>query len=259
GTNSGRKYSAAALSAFGEGDNSNAFFTGKPHVEGLGRTFLFRNYRASIAKWQTTDPLGYPDGWNQLVYCNNGVTSAVDLWGCDAASYYDVFKRYVDTIMSLNSSDVLNNITSHTIQNAGNGNFRFVKMYDRTISVLHYDWRKVNPEETRLRNGKVEYKYEMCVDDWMYEVRILQAKIVEDVDVEIWESTVAGVGIIGLAYPLLGIATSISAVGENVVKRILTIHCSEYEWIPVGLVFTRKLDSSGDFIIEHHRSTKFME
>lgn len=24
--------------------------------------------------------MGYPDGWNQLAYCNNGVTSAVDLW-----------------------------------------------------------------------------------------------------------------------------------------------------------------------------------
>ena len=26
-------------------------------------------------------PLGYPDGWNALAYCNNGVTGAVDLWG----------------------------------------------------------------------------------------------------------------------------------------------------------------------------------
>lgn len=41
-----------------------------------------RNYRAGLGKWQTADPLGYPDGWNALAYCNNGVTSAVDLWGC---------------------------------------------------------------------------------------------------------------------------------------------------------------------------------
>lgn len=41
-----------------------------------------RNYRASLGKWQTADPMGYPDGWNALAYCNNGVTSAVDLWGC---------------------------------------------------------------------------------------------------------------------------------------------------------------------------------
>ena len=84
------KYSAAALIVFGEDLSSSpspstltSFFTGKPMVEGLGHTFLMRNYRAGLAKWQTSDPMGYPDGWNQLVYCNNGVTSAVDLWGCE--------------------------------------------------------------------------------------------------------------------------------------------------------------------------------
>ena len=80
----------AALSAFGESlngtDNSTStpstytsFFTGKPHVDGLGHAFLMRNYRASLAKWQTADPLGYPDGWNALAHCGNEVTSAVEL------------------------------------------------------------------------------------------------------------------------------------------------------------------------------------
>ncbi len=87
---SGLKYSAAALTAFGENvsvdsptptQNSN-FFTGKPYVEGLGHAFCMRNYRAGLAKWQTADPMGYPDGWNALAYCNNGVTSSADLWGC---------------------------------------------------------------------------------------------------------------------------------------------------------------------------------
>ena len=78
----GGKYSAAALTAFGEGTDANkTFFSGKPCVAGLGHAFLFRNYRASLAKWQTANPLGYPDGWNALAYCGNGVTSAVDLWG----------------------------------------------------------------------------------------------------------------------------------------------------------------------------------
>ena len=45
-----------------------------------------RNYRAGLAKWQSADPMGYPDGWNQLAYCNNAATSAVDLWGCVEAS-----------------------------------------------------------------------------------------------------------------------------------------------------------------------------
>ena len=76
-------FSPAALTAFGErldneDDSSSAirslgegWFTGKPHVAGLGHAFLFRNYRATLAKWQTADPLGYPDGWNQLSYCGN--------------------------------------------------------------------------------------------------------------------------------------------------------------------------------------------
>ena len=85
------RYSAAALTAFGESipasqplntSTSQQFFTGKPQVAGLGHAFLFRNYRAGLAKWQTADPLGYPNGWNQLAYCGNGVTDAVDLWGC---------------------------------------------------------------------------------------------------------------------------------------------------------------------------------
>ena len=98
-----RRYTAAALTAFGEpvpvaatSHNSNIrqfdhsiisspFFTGKPQVEGLGRVFLCRNYRADLAKWQTADPLGYPDGWNQLAYCGNGVTGAVDLFGAKIA------------------------------------------------------------------------------------------------------------------------------------------------------------------------------
>ena len=59
------------------------FYTGKPNVPGLGHAFLFRNYRASLGKWQTSDPIGYPDGWNQLAYCGNGVTMSLDanaLW-----------------------------------------------------------------------------------------------------------------------------------------------------------------------------------
>ena len=98
GSKSNGKYSAAVLTAFGETletlqceatsnfkhqtSNSQTFFTGKPYVEGLGHAFWMRNYRAGLAKWQSADPMGYPDGWNQLAYCGNGVTSAVDLWGC---------------------------------------------------------------------------------------------------------------------------------------------------------------------------------
>ena len=93
---SGLKYSAAALTAFGEdltatsaGGSSRSpfpvarspFFTGKPYVEGLGHAFLMRNYRAGLAKWQTADPMGYPDGWNQLKYGVNSPSAGIDLFG----------------------------------------------------------------------------------------------------------------------------------------------------------------------------------
>ena len=96
------KYSAAALTAFGENlsvdsptptQNSN-FFTGKPYVEGLGHAFWMRNYRAGLAKWQTADPMGYPDGWNQLAYCGNGVTSSVDLWGAKTRTEVVTYTDY---------------------------------------------------------------------------------------------------------------------------------------------------------------------
>ena len=73
------------LTAFGESLSTSpmqdSFFTGKPHVGELGYAFLFRNYRADQGKWQTSDPLGYPDGWNNLAYVNNGVTFAIDWLG----------------------------------------------------------------------------------------------------------------------------------------------------------------------------------
>jgi len=91
-----RRKQVAACAAFGDRLDSGLpnhqtttpsdampHYTGKPNVPGLGYAFLFRNYRASLGKWQTADPMGYPDGWNQLAYCGNGVASAVDsysLW-----------------------------------------------------------------------------------------------------------------------------------------------------------------------------------
>ena len=94
----------AALTAFGEptpGAEGGAagpspFFTGKPDVPGLGRVFLYRNYRSDLGKWQTADPLGYPDGWNQLAYGDNAPGSGVDRKGgswsrwddSDFVSYY---------------------------------------------------------------------------------------------------------------------------------------------------------------------------
>ncbi len=109
------KYSAA-LTAFGERlDNVDStspairslgegWFTGKPYVEGLGHVFLMRNYRAGLAKWQTADPMGYPDGWNQLAYGVNSPLDGVDLFGGGWTTadfvryYYEPWKpRDIDT------------------------------------------------------------------------------------------------------------------------------------------------------------------
>ena len=95
GSKSNGKYSAAALTAFGENHptteppNHQTFFTGKPYVEGLGHAFLMRNYRASLAKWQTVDPIGYPDGWNALAYCLCCPHCAIDYAGAFLLTCHD--------------------------------------------------------------------------------------------------------------------------------------------------------------------------
>ena len=90
GTESSEGYAPVEMTVFGDASPSHLptsspsrhLFTGKPEVDGLGYAFLFRNYRASLGKWQTADPLGYPDGWNQMAYCGNEVIDAFDLYGC---------------------------------------------------------------------------------------------------------------------------------------------------------------------------------
>ena len=89
GIRSGKEYRETGMTAFGETDEKSAMFTGKPYIGELGYAFLFRNYRPGLGKWQTSDPLGYPDGWNNFAYCNNGVISAVDRFGTDIYHVYD--------------------------------------------------------------------------------------------------------------------------------------------------------------------------
>ena len=69
------------MTSFGETIDKNAFFTGKPMIDELGYSFLFRDYNPNQGKWTTTDPLGYPDGWNNLAYVNNQTTIYVDFLG----------------------------------------------------------------------------------------------------------------------------------------------------------------------------------
>ena len=54
-----------------------------------------RNYRAGLGKWQTADPMGYPDGWNQLAYCGNGVTANVDRLGLFDQAWDVIFGHWL--------------------------------------------------------------------------------------------------------------------------------------------------------------------
>ena len=105
-------YQPIRMTAFGESDNADAFFTGKPLIGELGYTFLFRNYRPEQGKWQTADPLGYPDGWNNLAYVNNGVTVNVDWLGAQIITPSGNFSmtaslKYVETITEANGLKTL--------------------------------------------------------------------------------------------------------------------------------------------------------
>jgi RHS repeat-associated protein len=71
------------MTSFGETADKNAFFTGKPMIDELGYSFLFRDYNPNQGKWTTSDPLGYPDGWNNLAYVNNGASFSIDILGTD--------------------------------------------------------------------------------------------------------------------------------------------------------------------------------
>ena len=75
------------MTAFGETTDADAFFTGKPMIPELGYSFLFRDYNPAQGKWTTTDPLGYPDDWNNLAYVNNDTVGSIDCFGGWTYSY----------------------------------------------------------------------------------------------------------------------------------------------------------------------------
>jgi len=95
---------AVEMTSFGETADKNAFFTGKPMVDELGYSFLFRNYRSDYGKWQTTDPLGYPDGWNNLAYVNNQIWDAIDKLGASVTYRWGDWQ--IQQIIGLNGNTV---------------------------------------------------------------------------------------------------------------------------------------------------------
>ena len=49
---------AVKMTAFGEGTDAQAMYTGKPFIGELGHAFLFRNYRTDLGK--PRGRLGFP-------------------------------------------------------------------------------------------------------------------------------------------------------------------------------------------------------
>ena len=133
------KYEPIARDAFGmtskDADSAENFFTGKPYIGELGYAFLFRNYRPEQGKWQTTDPLGYPDGWNNLAYVNNGVTMAID-WLGGETNYVIDESSIVTTDNRKNSPGQWETVYTSSIQSGFWGDW--VQVVERKIS--HVNW-----------------------------------------------------------------------------------------------------------------------
>ena len=120
------------MTSFGETADKNAFFTGKPMIDELGYTFLFRNYRSDYGKWQTTDPLGYPDGWNNLAYCNNGVTVSIDWFGgVTISSFQNAIDFYAINTDSNFTATIADSIILETLSSWNYNNY-----YNQLVSNL---------------------------------------------------------------------------------------------------------------------------
>ncbi len=233
GSKSNGKYSAAALTAFGENHlttqppNHQTFFTGKPMVEGLGHAFWMRNYRANLAKWQTADPMGYPDGWNQLAYCGNEVTSVVDLWGCEKHDLDPKFAQYnpkgLDPLhtpvkglyykveISATCSGDYDLVITHSISIADGSSTSFtapmdhwqggdLHIYDENATFSNFRWVEKNLKNTPHYIGtntkKVTHSFDLelwctVTADYMY-------KIKDSNGTDVWYEGVKGVWVIKL-------------------------------------------------------------
>ena len=88
------------MTAFGETENNAVFFTGKPFVDELGYSFLFRNYSPEQGKWTSSDPMGYPDGWNNLAYVNNYILECFDFLGAWTLVYDSGYPPIPSNIIS---------------------------------------------------------------------------------------------------------------------------------------------------------------
>ncbi|MEG2071156.1 MAG: hypothetical protein RR034_07270 [Bacteroidales bacterium] len=133
GVSNGKNFSRTVMTSFGAFGDESSFYTGKPKVDGLGYTFNFRNYRADQCKWQTADPLGYPDGFNNYAYVNNGVTDKIDYLGFFAIRFCDPNNN--NAIIN-SSSDILIVKTSNNNALTETNLYGFTKDGDSVIFVI---------------------------------------------------------------------------------------------------------------------------
>ena len=147
---------AVEMTSFGETADKSAFFTGKPMVDELGYSFLFRDYNPNQGKWTTTDPLGYPDGWNNLAYGNNNTFSGIDAQGAEWI-YITHSMTFSTSTITVNANNPYEEVIYTGLKNGGNrgvavlnsatyANFRaqFAKNISVPSSIISDEWYNVS-------------------------------------------------------------------------------------------------------------------
>ena len=256
---------ASSLTAFGaETHNSkltthnpasDSFFTGKPFVPGLGHAFLFRNYRSDLGKWQTADPLGYPDGWNQLAYCGNRVMDAVDLWGGKEydipSEMRDFYFDYACNMVGQNNPCLLEDISRRTRNAAANAAYPVVyhSLGPDIIYAYEDDWTRTG--RTRNENGYTEYEEEKWEYKYKYDVYLVLMKVSYGTD-GWWRAVALGLGLGGIAAggPVgwtIGVGGSALGIGDWLL--------SGTDYVPLGVVFELKSKEK----VPNSRKTQWVE
>lgn len=110
---SGEKRFAPA--AYGEG-LEEARFTGKPYVEELGAyVFQHRFYSGELARWTTSDPLGYADGINSFSYVGNKPLEMFDALGLEACKPLWVTDMFTTNTVAQGVAGTSINVVTKTI------------------------------------------------------------------------------------------------------------------------------------------------
>ena len=203
------------MTAFGETENPDAMFTGKPHVAELGYAFLFRNYDSSLGKWSTSDPLGYPDGWNNFAYCNNWATTAIDKIGMDI---YHVLASSAVGNFGHSAAIVGNEIFGYRILNHGSsiGIGANANNWQTTFNSVSEALRMLNSGRTGDDSFDMIQKWETSYaqDDIAYQKMLERAS--EDYDTFLnncWQVVCAG--ILEAFYPLGNMYCSILPIPNS--------------------------------------------